>query len=235
MVITITLRQIKSNCPDKEMWKKLLKLNGSIEVDFDRPLPLSSVLDAGSLVSTIGCFHCLPEHKDVLMEFALFCAKRASVGTANKRVPACITAMEEYIKGNADAEQVASAAKDARDDTCRGTTAVTAVAAYILAFKDGRGTYATSVAYAASVAAHAAYATQLQIADTYAYDSSNFMFSTLGAHAARSREEQRQVDYLRMLLDGEEYGKPEGLPVQWRSRLWALITKSFKKWKNKVQ
>ena len=237
--VMITLRQIRDNYPPTKLWEKLLKVKGSTEVDFDKPFPLSEILDVGGLEDTIGCFYSLPEHKDVFVKFALFSAKSANVLTSDERVRTCITAVEQYMKGNLSAEEVTTAIEHAQDSTYLGAQAIIQIAMYVLAPPRDVGnityaSYTMCVAHAVRIAASVAYNTRKYIPNPHAYDAPSFTCDTLDADTARSHEVQKQVDYLRTLLDGEVYHKPEIHKLHLKSWLWSLITKPFKKWKNKV-
>ncbi|AUG84886.1 hypothetical protein Athena1_0028 [Vibrio phage Athena1] len=76
-MITVTLQQIKYSHPCKDGWKKVLKANGGVNADFDRPFPLVSILDSNDLDDTLWVISNVPEmgeHDDVWRKFSSWCA-----------------------------------------------------------------------------------------------------------------------------------------------------------------
>ena len=237
--VTITLNQIKNNDVSKELLNKILEIHCPTDLDYDKPFPLSKVLDIGSLNEVIMCFRVLPEHRRVFVKFALFCAKSANMHTCSYQVHDCIAKTEKYIEGNGSRKELLIAINKASNSTCVSTTAAIQVAKYVLAsFKDPKAfVYPTAVVYAANVAAHSAYVTCRHVPNVHAYGAPSFVCDTLSAHTARSREIQKQIEYLRELLDGEEYVKPKTYKSQLKTWLKAFLIKLLKiyerwKWKN---
>ena len=229
--VLVTLNQVKSTEPSEELWKKLLKIKGGADADYDKPFPLSTVLDTGSLNEVIMCFRCLPEHREVFVKFALFCAKSANMYGCSHQVHDCIAKTERYIEGNGSREELLSAMNKASNSTCISTTAAIQVAKYVLASLKSTETlvYPTAVVYAANVAAHSAYAARRFVPNVHAYGAPSFVCDTLNAHTARSREVQKQIEYLRELLDGEKYAKPKTYKSQLKAWSETFLTKLFKK------
>ena len=73
-MISITLNQIKKHNPCTDGWKKVLKANGGINADFDKPFAVSSILDSNDLGDTLWTLRCLPEHNKLWCKFACWCA-----------------------------------------------------------------------------------------------------------------------------------------------------------------
>lgn len=235
--VTITLNQIKSTEPSEELWKKLLKVKGGTSADYNKPFPLSDVLGTGSLFDTIKCFYCLPEHKKVFMEFALFCAKSANMYACDPKVHECITKTEKCIEDNGSRKELLSAINEASNGACISATAAVQVAKYVLAsLKDIEVlVYPTAVAYASGIATRIAYDTGRFVPDIHAYGAPTFICKTLSAHTARSREAQKQTEYLRELLDREKYIRPKTYKSQLKTWLETFLIKFLRSKENKME
>ena len=114
--IMITAKQIIENKPYQGFAKKLIE---NIITDINNPFPVSSILDIKQynydnydhISNTIICLMSLPtfkENKALLVKFALFCAKRVAYHAGDKLIKECVSVIEDYIKGNADKEQLDS-------------------------------------------------------------------------------------------------------------------------------
>ncbi len=73
-MITITLNQIKQHDPCADGWSKVLKANGGIKADFDKPFPVSSILDSNDLADALWALRGLPEYDALWRKFASWCA-----------------------------------------------------------------------------------------------------------------------------------------------------------------
>lgn len=83
--ITITLNTIKQHEPSYDWWMKVLKANGGINADFDKPFPVSSILYSNDLDDTLWMLRCLPDHDLLWRQFVAWCALRH----ADKIKPYC--------------------------------------------------------------------------------------------------------------------------------------------------
>ena len=191
----ITLNQIKDEGTDMEDWKKIIKAVGGEKADFNNPFPLSLMLDLNSFGHAMWCFKCLPEYRNRYTKFALFCAKEVCMYADDSRVHDCINTTEEYLKGNADLKALRKA-HDIAIDYAFSPVTKTIVANATKAAVDAANTILTDDYTSAAVRAsdHAIHAT----AQTNAY-----LKKVCSFHEAYDAEEQKQIDYLRKLLDGE--------------------------------
>ena len=94
--VMVKLEQIKRYNPLLHSWEKVVNANGGVEADLSAPFPLSSVLTSNDLDDTLWCFRCVPEHKEVLIKFILFCARESSLYSS---VQSCTDAVEDYLEG----------------------------------------------------------------------------------------------------------------------------------------
>lgn len=69
-MITITLNQIKACSPPEGLLENLVK-DGT---DFDKPFPVSPILESNGLDDTLWVLRCLPEHNNLWCKFACWCA-----------------------------------------------------------------------------------------------------------------------------------------------------------------
>lgn len=74
--ITITLNTIKRYGLDADGWEEVLKANGGINADFDKPFTVSSILYSNSLGDTLLILRYLPDHNLLWRQFAAWCALR---------------------------------------------------------------------------------------------------------------------------------------------------------------
>lgn len=76
-MITVTLQQIKDAHPCEDGWKKVLKANGGLKADYNKPFPLVSILDSNGLddaLWVIDKVDGMREHKSLWYEFSRWCA-----------------------------------------------------------------------------------------------------------------------------------------------------------------
>lgn len=76
-MITVTLNQIKDSSLFYDGWKKVLKANGGLNADFDKPFPLVSILDSNGLDDTLWVIARVPElskYEKIWREFSRWCA-----------------------------------------------------------------------------------------------------------------------------------------------------------------
>jgi hypothetical protein len=77
-MIKITLNQIRARDPGPAGWAKVLKAQGGKNADFDKPFPLSSILDSNGLDDTLWVLRCLPEHDSLWRLYEVWCARNAA-------------------------------------------------------------------------------------------------------------------------------------------------------------
>ena len=133
----VTLKQIKAAQLCKSGWKKVKKANG------DKPFPVSSIIESNDLEDTLWTIgNCFPEHKRILQEFALWCARQVEHLSDDERVKQCNDVTEKYINGDATLNEL---------NTSR-TAAAAAAAATAAAAARSAGAAARSAYIAADVA-----------------------------------------------------------------------------------
>ncbi|QZI93141.1 hypothetical protein SIPHO049v1_p0016 [Vibrio phage PS14A.1] len=193
-MITITLNQIKSENHLIEGWKKVLKANGGASADIDKPFPMSSILDSNGLDDTIWCMRCLPEHAELWIEFACWCAlqnigliKPYCSDDSYEMIVKYLTTRDESLRKGAS-----SAAYAVADATCAAACA----AAYAVAGAAGSWPEDYEAAYeAAYEATEAAYEAAYEAADAAAYEAAR------AARAARESALSAQAEKLREILN----------------------------------
>jgi len=164
-------------------------------VGFDKPFPLSTILDSNGLNDTLWCFASLPECINIAIDFALFCTKEASTHTNDERVHTCINMTEKYLKGDVSLEELLIAGDDA--DTASLSNGYPTASNYAaLAANNTANLVTTSdndvmnmVSFALDMVACATVS-----AATYA--------ATSNYGEVRAAEVHKQTEYLRKLLDG---------------------------------
>jgi hypothetical protein len=161
--IRITLNQIKGNDPCTSGWKKVLKSNGGLKADYDKPFPLSTALDSNDLDDTLWCLDLLPEHNKLWRKYAWWCASQVSYLTDDKRVHDCLAVVLRYSEGEATDEELRVARKGANAsaaDAAYATAAAYTAAAYTAAANTAAANTAAAntAAWAAAADADAAYA-----------------------------------------------------------------------------
>jgi len=192
--IMITLDQIESYNPYGSFWRELLEINGGRNADFNKPFPLSMLLDINNannidnIDGVVWCFRCLPyEYKAILVKFALFCAKRAANHLDDKLIKSCIDVIVGYLDGETGLNQL------------QETIAVANMIA-----DDARIVYSYSrLGFAAKAIVSVAtliHAKDLDLIYSHATLAYNYATSVTIDEDA---EAQEQADYLRQLLDGK--------------------------------
>jgi hypothetical protein len=104
--IQVTLKQIKDNDPCTDGWVKVLKANGGLKADYDKPFPLSSILNSNDLDDTLWCLKLLPEHNNLWRKYAWWCASQVAHLTDDKRVHDCLAVVLRYSEGKATDEEL---------------------------------------------------------------------------------------------------------------------------------
>jgi hypothetical protein len=186
--IQVTLKQIKDNDPCTSGWVKVLKANGGLKADYNKPFPLSTALDSNDLDDTLWCLKLLPEHNKLWRKYAWWCASQVAHLTGDKRVHDCLAVVLRHSEGKATDEELAVARKGARD-AARAADTATAAAAYAAAWAAGAAAWATWAA------ARAAARGAARGAVTYAS----------GAVTDASGARKAQGDKLRQLLDAGKW------------------------------
>jgi hypothetical protein len=185
--IQVTLKQIKDNVPCTDGWVKVLKANGGLKADYNKPFPLSSILDSNDLDDTLWCLDLFPEHNNLWRKYAWWCASQVSHLTDDKRVHDCLAVVLRHSEGKATDEELAVARKGAF--SAYGAASAAAYTAASASAADARAAAADAdAAYAAAwaaakVAADAAYA----------------------ADAADAGARKAQEDKLRQILDAGKW------------------------------
>ena len=203
--IYITLDQVKRSNPCPTTWNRILEIPRIPKHDYSKVFPLSEILTSNVIDDTLWCFRSLPKYSGVLDNFALFCIKEIDVHIRDRKVHACINILEEFLTGStslrelrtaiADADEYAYDVSGINEVAYHTTNTITSAASPYIA----NTVHANSITNAATHAAHAAgYAAS---GKNPSNPLSDLPFRTFAdAYAA---ERQKQVAYLRMLLDGE--------------------------------
>ena len=76
--IMITLDKIPKSILGMRKFNKLVKEHGGKDAEWDKPFPLSTILDSYGLREALLCMIALPQHKGLVVDFALFCAARVA-------------------------------------------------------------------------------------------------------------------------------------------------------------
>lgn len=108
-MITITLQQIKSEHPCEDGWKKVLKANGGTKADFDKPFPLSSILESNDLDDTLWALLCLPEYHWLWRKFAVWCARQVQHLMKDQRSIDALDVALRHADGQATDDELAAA------------------------------------------------------------------------------------------------------------------------------
>lgn len=193
--VMITLNQIKKHQPHTESQQNTLK---SSDADYNRPFPLSSILDADidgkGLEDTLWCFRCLPEHEDRFLKFVISCKNTIFSLLEKEEARNCVRMLGKYLEGDLTLEELQSTS----DITLEAITKTDS------AIKDT--TYdATEVNRISEEAQDVAFiATYRMIKNPISNEQSTVSMPINSmADTAEKVERQRQIDYLYKLLDGE--------------------------------
>ncbi len=84
--ILINLEAIKAHEPFYTAWEILLKAKGGDEADYKLMFPVSDTLDINSLSDVIWGLQCLPEHKDLWLQYGLWCVESVMHLTEAKEI-----------------------------------------------------------------------------------------------------------------------------------------------------
>ena len=203
MPVMITLNQIKAAYPCGEGWSAILKLRGP-NADHDEPFPLVEALQSNPTSHVVWAFRCLPNGKELAVQYALGCAEMVRHLMTDARSTAALDAVAVYL---ADGTPVAAAGHATHDVTAAAYAAIaaahTTVAAAYATHDVAASTYVVNAAatYAANAAAAAAsaatYATYAaNAAGTYAANAA----SARASRAARAAITSKQTALLTSIL-----------------------------------
>ena len=112
--ITITLAQIKKCSYCDSFWSKVLKANGGDDADFNKRIPVSSILDSNNLDDTLWVLSGLPEYNVLCRKFAWWCAVQVVDYANDDRVSRCLEVVKRYNEGLATDEELAAAKRAAQ-------------------------------------------------------------------------------------------------------------------------
>lgn len=202
--LMITLNQIKENniCPIT--WDRILKLPDIPKDNYDKLFPLSTILNSNFIDDTLVCLKALPEHNTILANFAMFCIKETGVYSREADVYTCVNAFEGFLTDDISLEELRIAVNKADDYAYKlqyidpiayhATNTVTTIAHHYTDKIDYIYTIIKIACHSAHAAAHA-----------YSEKSPDDSYRDLPFRAfadAYAAERQKQVNYLRKLLDG---------------------------------
>jgi hypothetical protein len=109
-MIKITLNQIRARDLCADGWAKVLKAQGGTSADFDKPFPVSSILDSNGLDDTLWVLRCPPEHDNLWRLFAMWCARQVQHLMADPRSTEALDVAERHAKGLATDQELGAAA-----------------------------------------------------------------------------------------------------------------------------
>ena len=119
-MINITLQQIKDAHPCEDGWKKVLKANGGLNADLNKPFQLSSILDSNNLDDTLWVISNVSElskYDHLWRKFAKWCALQ----NITKIIPYCsdenYKLIVEYLES--EKEELRESARSAARSTAR--------------------------------------------------------------------------------------------------------------------
>ena len=76
--VMITLNKIPKCILGMRKFNKLVKEHGGKDAEWDKPFPLSTILDSYGLMEALLCMTALPEYKSLVVDFVFFCAGRVA-------------------------------------------------------------------------------------------------------------------------------------------------------------
>jgi len=114
-MIKITLNQIRAHDPCADGWAKVLKAQGGTSADFDKPFPVSSILDSNGLDDTLWVLRCLPAHNSLWRLFAVWCARQVQHLMTDPRSTEALDVAERHAKGLATDHELGAARADAKE------------------------------------------------------------------------------------------------------------------------
>ena len=204
--ITITLNQIRKYSPCISGWSKVLKANGGSNADFNKPFPVSSILDSNDLDDTLWTLQCLPRFEHLWRDFAKWCALQ----NIEKIKPYCSNEDYQLIlsylnNDNSAAESAAWSAARSAAARSAAWSAARPAAARSAAESAAQSAAARSAQSAAarSAARSAAWSAAESAAQSAAAWSA--AESAAARSAAWSAADSAQIDTLREILDSDEW------------------------------
>ena len=187
----ITLDEIKKHEPDDDMWEILVNTYSKNKDSFYKPFPLSFMLDSNGLKDTLWCFRLIPENYDISVKFLLFCIKNIRKNSDDKQMHYFINAIDKYLSKSITLRELREIVDIFRDVVRSNEARAAACTAFYIANPSYNNNLYT-----------AAQAVMLAVAQKAARSSTkNSIYTHRNVYKT---EEQRQINYLRKLLDGKE-------------------------------
>ena len=226
-MIYTTLNKIRANAPCKEGWVKLLAHLGKTTPD-DEPLPFLTILESNGIEDAIWCTRSAPEYAKEWRLFAVWCARQVSHLMKDPRSLRALDVVDAFARGDATAEELEVARRDAYAAyTAADAADAAAYAAYDADAADAAAAYTaadaayTAAADAAADAAYAAYAAYdaaytaadaaadaayAAAADAAAYTAAAYAAAAdaaaYTAAAARTKARSAQAEQFRKIVQG---------------------------------
>ena len=96
--VMITLDKIPMCILGMCRYNKIVKEHGGKDAEWDKPFPLSTILDTHGLLEALSCMIVLPQHKDLVVDFALFCANRVSKDPRTVNKEKIIKSVDDFYR-----------------------------------------------------------------------------------------------------------------------------------------
>lgn len=188
--VMVTLDQIKKHEPNYSMWEVLTSIRGKDENALHKPFPLSSILDSNGLEDTLWCFRWVSKDNDVSTRFLLFCIKDIKKYSNDKQTHYYVNVLNKYLLKIITLRELRKATGTLRNTINSNATRAIAYTVFYISNPSYNNIYTAAQAVMFTVAQAAVRSTTKNTKDAH--------------RNAYKAEEQRQIDYLRKLLDGEK-------------------------------
>ena len=76
--VMITLDKVPRFVLGVRKYNALVREHGGEDAEWDKPFPVSTILDSFGLMEALLCMTALPDYKWLVVDFAIFCATRVS-------------------------------------------------------------------------------------------------------------------------------------------------------------
>ena len=96
--VMITLDKIPKCILGMRRYNKLIREHGGKDAEWDKPFPVSTILDSYGLMEALSCMIVLPQHKDLVVDFALFCANRVSKDPRTVNKEKIIKSVDDFYR-----------------------------------------------------------------------------------------------------------------------------------------
>jgi hypothetical protein len=160
--LTTTLNRIRAHKPCADGWRTLLAGLGKTEAD-DEPLPYATILRINGIEAALWACRAEPQYAREWRLYAVWCARQCVTADSDPRSLAAIDVAERFERGEATADELASAsaaawaARAAWDAWAARAASIAASAAWAAwAASDAANVAALDAADAADAAARAA-------------------------------------------------------------------------------